>query len=83
MFVLDRSASGGPVPAGVSARIPLGKCTAVVGTSAAGKTTLLRPLNRLEEPSEGRVSLDGVSLHETWAAFCRSTTARSTTWSRR
>jgi putative ABC transport system ATP-binding protein len=48
----------------VSARIPPGECTAVLGASGAGKTTLLRVLNRLEEPTHGRVLLDGVALPE-------------------
>jgi putative ABC transport system ATP-binding protein len=49
---------------GVSAHIPAGGCTAVVGPSGAGKTTLLRLLNRLAEPTHGRVLRDGVPLAE-------------------
>jgi putative ABC transport system ATP-binding protein len=44
---------------GISGRIETGRCTGVVGPSGAGKTTLLRVLNRLEEPTSGRVLLDG------------------------
>jgi putative ABC transport system ATP-binding protein len=49
---------------GVTARIEAGRCTAVVGPSGAGKSTLLRLLNRLEEPSAGRILLDGVPIAE-------------------
>lgn len=48
----------------VSAHLPAGRCTAVTGTSGAGKTTLLRLLNRLEEPTGGRILLDDVPLAE-------------------
>jgi putative ABC transport system ATP-binding protein len=44
------------------AHLPGGQCTALVGPSGAGKSTLLRVLNRLEEPSGGRVLLDGVPV---------------------
>ncbi|MBW3651668.1 MAG: phosphate ABC transporter ATP-binding protein [Actinobacteria bacterium] len=37
-----------------------GVVTAIVGPSGAGKTRLLRCLNRLDEPTGGRVLLDGV-----------------------
>ncbi len=33
--------------------------TAIVGPSGAGKTSLLRCINRLEEPHQGRILLDG------------------------
>lgn len=49
----------------VSTHISPGRCTAVVGPSGAGKSTLLRVLNRLEEPTTGRVLLDGVPIAET------------------
>jgi putative ABC transport system ATP-binding protein len=48
----------------VSASIPAGRCTAVTGPSGAGKSTLLRLLNRLTEPTTGRITLDGVPLAE-------------------
>lgn len=48
----------------ITAHIPAGQCTAVVGASGAGKTTLLRLLNRLDDPSAGQVLLDDVPLPE-------------------
>jgi putative ABC transport system ATP-binding protein len=36
--------------------------TAIVGPSGAGKTSLLRCLNRLEEPRSGEVLLDGANI---------------------
>jgi putative ABC transport system permease protein len=46
---------GRTVLKGVSAGFKRGTVTAIVGPSAAGKTSLLRCCNRLDEPSEGRV----------------------------
>ncbi len=43
----------------VSLRVEDGTITVVVGTSGAGKSTLLRMINRLVEPSAGRVLIDG------------------------
>ncbi len=48
----------------VCEHIQPGQATAIVGPSGAGKSTLLRVLNRLEEPTSGRVLLDGVPLAE-------------------
>lgn len=48
----------------VSAGIPAARCTAVAGASGAGKSTLLRLLNRLAEPTTGRITLDGVPINE-------------------
>jgi osmoprotectant transport system ATP-binding protein len=44
---------------GVSMQIERNSITVIVGTSGSGKSTLLRMINRLVEPSAGRVLLDG------------------------
>ncbi|HEX2701243.1 MAG TPA: ATP-binding cassette domain-containing protein [Acidimicrobiales bacterium] len=49
----------GPIVSGFSARISRTGVTAVVGPSGAGKTTLVRLLNRLDDPDSGAVLLDG------------------------
>jgi phosphonate transport system ATP-binding protein len=45
--------------AGVSFGIERGSFVGIIGRSGAGKSTLLRLINRLIEPSEGRVVFDG------------------------
>ena len=49
----------GPIIDGFSARISATGLTAVTGPSGAGKTTLVRLLNRLDDPDGGAVLLDG------------------------
>jgi osmoprotectant transport system ATP-binding protein len=44
---------------GVSMQIERNSITVIVGTSGSGKSTLLRMINRLVEPSGGRVLLEG------------------------
>jgi len=46
----------------VTLDIPQGQMVGVIGRSGAGKSTLLRLVNRLLEPSEGRIRFDGVDV---------------------
>ncbi|MFF8377345.1 ABC transporter ATP-binding protein [Streptomyces sp. NPDC015661] len=47
----------------LSVAIPDNSFTVIVGPNACGKSTLLRALSRMLKPSEGRVLLDGQSIH--------------------
>ena len=44
---------------GLTAEIPEGRVTMIVGANACGKSTLLRGLSRLLKPAAGTVTLDG------------------------
>ena len=44
---------------GVSLAIPPGQMVGIIGRSGAGKSTLLRMINRLAEPSAGRIRFEG------------------------
>jgi osmoprotectant transport system ATP-binding protein len=46
----------------VSVRVEPGRSVALVGESGSGKTTLLRCFNRLVEPDEGVIAIDGVDV---------------------
>jgi ATP-binding cassette subfamily B protein len=49
---------------GISLFIPQGESLALVGENGAGKTTFIKLLTRLYEPTEGRILLDGRDLRE-------------------
>ncbi|TDB94386.1 ATP-binding cassette domain-containing protein [Actinomadura sp. 7K534] len=48
----------------VSLDCPTGRITVFVGTSGGGKTTALRTINRMVEPTSGRVLIDGQDVRE-------------------
>lgn len=48
--------------AGVDADIPTGVITCIMGLSGSGKSTLVRHLNRLIDPSAGRILFDGEDI---------------------
>ncbi|MDD3840318.1 MAG: amino acid ABC transporter ATP-binding protein [Clostridia bacterium] len=49
---------------GVNNHIKKGEVVCVIGASGSGKSTFLRCLNLLEEPTKGDVYIDGISLVE-------------------
>jgi len=53
--------------------IPSGTTTAIVGETGAGKTTLGYLVSRLYDPTEGRVTVDGIDIRElTFASLARA-----------
>jgi putative ABC transport system ATP-binding protein len=50
--------------AGLDLEVPAGQFLAVMGPSGSGKTTLLNCVSGLDEIDEGRVIVDGQSIHE-------------------
>jgi osmoprotectant transport system ATP-binding protein len=48
----------------VSLEIPAGRIVVILGTSGAGKTTLLKMVNRLLEPTAGRLFVEGIEVHD-------------------
>ncbi|MGH3166978.1 MAG: ABC transporter ATP-binding protein [Trebonia sp.] len=51
--------------------VPAGMTVVLVGPSGCGKTTSLRMINRLVEPTSGRVLLDGRDVHDASPARLR------------
>ena len=49
---------------GVNLDIPTGQITCIMGLSGSGKSTLVRHLNRLIDPSAGRILVDGENILE-------------------
>jgi len=46
----------------INLEIPAGGIFGIIGRSGAGKSSLLRTINRLETPSAGRVLVDGIDI---------------------
>jgi osmoprotectant transport system ATP-binding protein len=51
-----------PAVCDLSLRVPAGEICMLVGPSGAGKTTALKMINRLLEPTRGDVLIDGRSV---------------------
>ncbi|AZS44018.1 ABC transporter ATP-binding protein [Microbacterium oleivorans] len=60
--VTKRFGDGAPAVDDVSLEMPARKTTVLVGSSGCGKTTLLRMINRLIEPTSGDIVIDGESI---------------------
>jgi sulfonate transport system ATP-binding protein len=56
---------------GVDLHVPAGQFLAIVGRSGCGKSTLLRLIAGLDEPTAGRIEVEGVSGGRlAWRASC-------------
>nr|WP_252490945.1 ABC transporter permease [Natronococcus sp. CG52] len=61
---LTRVVDGESIVDSVSLRVRTSDVVAVIGPSGAGKSAFLRHLNRLDEPADGTVFLDGTDYRE-------------------
>jgi ABC-type multidrug transport system fused ATPase/permease subunit len=61
-----------PALTGIDLEVEPGRTVALVGPTAAGKTSLVGLLARLYDPSEGRVLIDGVDIRDVDLASLRS-----------
>ncbi len=64
----------GDVPAlrGVTAEVPRGQLTAVLGPSGSGKSTLLRLMAAMDRPTSGSLVLEGTEVHRaSWRSLRR------------
>ncbi len=59
---LCKSFGDNDVLRGVDIDIYKGEVLVIIGPSGCGKSTFLRCLNRLEEPTAGRIELDGIEI---------------------
>lgn len=59
---IHKSFDGNEVLRGVDLKIEKGDIVALIGSSGAGKTTLIRCMNYLEKPDSGVVSIGGLSV---------------------
>ncbi len=57
-------ASGAPVLSDVSFKAQPGSCIALVGHTGAGKSTAMTLLQRLWDPTSGRITIDGQDLRD-------------------
>ena len=60
-----------PVLHDIDLQVPAGQILALVGETGAGKTTMARLIARFYDPTEGRLTLDGVDLRSIGVAELR------------
>ncbi|HEY3084085.1 MAG TPA: ABC transporter ATP-binding protein [Candidatus Dormibacteraeota bacterium] len=67
-----------PVLHDIDVQIPAGQVVAMVGETGAGKTTIARLIARFYDPTQGRVTLDGIDLRSLAVADLRRAVAMVT-----
>src|SRR5437879_1636315 len=61
---LSRAVSGIAIVHEISVQVHAGEVLAIVGPSGSGKSSFLRLLNRLDEPTSGTVVLEGIDYRQ-------------------
>ena len=59
---LVKSFNGQTILNGINLEVETGEVKVIMGASGCGKTTLLRCLNRLVQPTSGTIHVDGVDV---------------------
>lgn len=59
---LRKSYGDAEILTGIDLTVRRGEATVIVGASGSGKSTCLRCINRLEEPTAGRILVDGIEV---------------------
>lgn len=59
-----RYRTGSQVLDDISIQIPAGTNVAVVGETGSGKTTFVKLLARIADPTSGQITINGISIHE-------------------
>jgi ATP-binding cassette subfamily B protein len=62
---------GDEVLHGIDLAVPAGTTVALVGHTGAGKTTIAKLLARFYDPTHGRITIDGLDLHDVTQASLR------------
>ena len=65
------TAAGPEVLHGIDLDVPAGTTVALVGHTGAGKSTIAKLLARFYDPTEGRITIDGVDLRDVAQASLR------------
>jgi len=60
----ESTTRGEPVLVDINIEVEPGEVIALVGASGAGKTTLCNLIARFDDPTEGRITIDGIDLRE-------------------
>jgi ABC-type polar amino acid transport system ATPase subunit len=67
---LRKSYDGRVVLHDVDLEVHRGRITAILGQSGGGKTTLMRCINLLERPEQGRITIDGAAIIDGGRVVC-------------
>ncbi len=66
---------GSTILSGIDLELPRGKTLGVMGATGSGKSSIINLLQRFYDPSEGRVTIDGVDIRDMELSQVRSTSS--------